>query len=224
MARIVKAHDERRQEILDVALGLFYAHGYETTSIQHIIDQIGIAKGTFYHYFSSKTDLLDSLIDHLITTTLERVEPVLDDPNLDALQKLHQFFLSLESWKLENKEFLIDILRAWYSDDNTIFRTRLEKAQMQNFAFKFAIIIEQGCQEGLFAVTHPQEISQIILAIMQDFSHKLLDSILNPQKNYAQPPEISQLVQIYQQSIEKLLGAKPGSIHIFNPDRLKQWF
>lgn len=224
MARIVKAHAERQQEILDVALSLFYTHGYETTSIQHIIDQIGIAKGTFYHYFSSKTDLLDALIDHLISSTLEQVEPVLDDPNLDALQKLHQFFLSLESWKLENKDFLIDILRAWYSDNNIIFRTRLEKAQMQNLAVKFARIIEQGCQEGLFSATHPHEMSQIILAIMQDFSHKLLDSILQPHKNDVQPPEISQLVRIYQQSIEKLLGAEPGSIHIFNPDRLKQWF
>jgi AcrR family transcriptional regulator len=223
MARIVKTHDDRRQEILEVAQSLFYAHGYEGTSIQHIIDKIGIAKGTFYHYFSSKTDLLDALIDHLVNSTLDQVEPVLDDPDLDALQKLHHFFMRLESWKLENKEFLLDILRAWYSDDNIVFRTRLEQAQMQNFAEKFAQIIEQGNQEGIFSTQHPLEIAQIILAIMQDFSHRLLDVILNPGSSAANFPTILQQVVIYQTAMEQLLGARPTSINIFNPERLKQW-
>ena len=54
MARTVKEPDVRRNEILDVAQQFFYTKGYEQTSVHDIIDQIGIAKGTFYHYFGSK--------------------------------------------------------------------------------------------------------------------------------------------------------------------------
>mgnify|MGYP001210726055 CR=1 FL=1 len=124
MSRSVKLYDERRQEILETAQRLFYSHGYEATSIQSIIDQVGIAKGTFYHYFSSKTHLLDELVNYLVSTTIQQIEPLIYQPDLNALDKLHQFFFSLESWKLENKEFLLNILRAWYSDENIVFRTR----------------------------------------------------------------------------------------------------
>jgi AcrR family transcriptional regulator len=224
MARIVKAHSERQQEILNVAQQLFYTKGYETTSVQDIIDQVGIAKGTFYHYFPSKTHLLDVLVEQLVCNTLQQLEPILNDPQLNALDKLHQFFFNVESWKLENKSFLLDILRAWHSDENIILRTRLERAQLQNFAATFALIIEQGCQEGVFSTSHPLELAHIILAIMQDFSHRFLDLILNPSNLKAQLPNIVQQANIYQQAIEQLLGASPGSIHIFNPERLKQWF
>ena len=54
-------HDKRKNEIFDCAGELFYTEGYEKTSIQQIIDKLGIAKGTFYHYFSSKFDLLNQL-------------------------------------------------------------------------------------------------------------------------------------------------------------------
>lgn len=53
----------RRSEILDVAQRLFYLKGYDQTSVQDIITEIGIAKGTFYHYFNSKLELLDAIID-----------------------------------------------------------------------------------------------------------------------------------------------------------------
>lgn len=223
MAKIVKTYDERRQEILETAQRLFYTQGYETTSIQHIIDQVGIAKGTFYHYFSSKTQLLDELIHTLVDTTLGQIDPVLHDPGLNALEKLHQFFIRLENWKLENKEFLLDVLRAWYSDDNIVFRTRLERAQLHNFAEKFALIIEQGNQEGLFSAQNPLELAQIILAILQDVSHRLLDVIVNPNPPTESIPNIFLQVNIYQASIEQLLGAPSGSINIFNTERLKQW-
>jgi AcrR family transcriptional regulator len=47
----------RRTEILDVAQSLFYRKGYEPTSVQDIITEIGIAKGTFYHYFSAPSKI-----------------------------------------------------------------------------------------------------------------------------------------------------------------------
>ena len=54
MARIVKEADERRNEILDAAETLFTEKGYSKTTIIDILNQVGIAKGTFYYYFKSK--------------------------------------------------------------------------------------------------------------------------------------------------------------------------
>ena len=54
--RIVKEHDERKNEIIDTAERLFAQKGYEQCSVNDILSEIGIAKGTILNslYFSSK--------------------------------------------------------------------------------------------------------------------------------------------------------------------------
>ena len=52
--RIVKEHDERRNEIITTAEEFFLTKGFNKTTVNDILKRIGIAKGTFYHYFVSK--------------------------------------------------------------------------------------------------------------------------------------------------------------------------
>ena len=52
--RIVKEASERKNEILDVAERLFYERGYDNTSTNDILAEIGIARGTLYYHFKSK--------------------------------------------------------------------------------------------------------------------------------------------------------------------------
>lgn len=61
--RITKELEERRQEILDTAMRLFYEKGYEKTSIADIAKAIGVAQGLCYRYFPSKEALFDCAID-----------------------------------------------------------------------------------------------------------------------------------------------------------------
>jgi AcrR family transcriptional regulator len=53
--------DLRRAAIVDSAGDLFIRHGVERTTVDEIVEGAGVAKGTFYHYFRSKTDLLEAL-------------------------------------------------------------------------------------------------------------------------------------------------------------------
>ena len=61
--RVTKEPEERRQEILDTAMRLFYEKGYEKTSITDIANAIGVAQGLCYRYFPSKEALFDTAID-----------------------------------------------------------------------------------------------------------------------------------------------------------------
>ncbi|MEZ4835451.1 MAG: TetR/AcrR family transcriptional regulator [Caldilineaceae bacterium] len=83
---VVKEYDERYAEFLDVAR-LFYTKGYAQTPVQEIIDAIGVAKGTFYHYFDSKGDLLDALIERMLTQQLQSLTPLMQDTTTDAATK-----------------------------------------------------------------------------------------------------------------------------------------
>lgn len=54
----------KRDSLLDTAFRLFMSQGISKTSISDIVDQAGVAKGTFYLYFKDKYDIHNKLICH----------------------------------------------------------------------------------------------------------------------------------------------------------------
>lgn len=60
--RIVKEASVRRNEILDAAEQLFVTKGFDETSTNDILEQVGIARGTLYYHFKSKEKILDAMI------------------------------------------------------------------------------------------------------------------------------------------------------------------
>ena len=53
---------DNRERILQCALDLFYAKGYDAVGVQEIAEKAGITKPTLYYYFGSKYGLLDTLL------------------------------------------------------------------------------------------------------------------------------------------------------------------
>lgn len=224
MARVVKEHDARRSEILDVAQELFYSKGYEQTSIKDIINVIGIAKGTFYHYFSSKIQLLDELVERMLVHTMRMVEPIVEDDQLDALQKFHLFFGTIENWKIENKAFLKGILRVFYDDDNALLRHKMKAASVTATTPHLAKIIHQGIEEGTFDTYYPDDIGEIIIVIGQSLAEQLACLLLREDGNEAALLTIERKIAVTQYSLERVLGAPRDSVKIFDLGRLGQWF
>jgi AcrR family transcriptional regulator len=63
MARVVKAAAVRRAEILTHAVNLFFSKGYDATTVDDILESVGISKGAFYHHFESKEELLEAFTE-----------------------------------------------------------------------------------------------------------------------------------------------------------------
>ena len=76
MAR--KTSRDTRGRIIAAAWQLFYEQGYEETTIDEIVEESGTSKGSFYHYFRSKDDLLGTLSD-LFDRKYEELEPEIAD-------------------------------------------------------------------------------------------------------------------------------------------------
>jgi AcrR family transcriptional regulator len=55
----------KKDQIIDAAIVLFSKYGFESTKISDLAEALGVAKGTFYHYFKSKRDLILECIDRL---------------------------------------------------------------------------------------------------------------------------------------------------------------
>ncbi|MFD1039854.1 TetR/AcrR family transcriptional regulator [Virgibacillus byunsanensis] len=77
-----------KEKITTQSIKLFEKKGFSQTSIQDIVNELEVTKGTFYYYFSSKEQLLMDIHLDYITNLLERQHRILDNENLLQKEKL----------------------------------------------------------------------------------------------------------------------------------------
>jgi len=228
MARILKKdeHTAKRNEILDASLRLIYSKGYEKMTIQDILDQLKISKGAFYHYFNSKADVLEAVVEHMV---VEQVEPLLlsavHDPRLTALEKLQRYFDTAVRWKTSEKALMLELLRVWYSDENVLARQKMMALMVKYVTPLFMEIIHQGVQDGDFTMPYPEYASQVIINLVQPLGDTFARMILSDEmKNSNSLQEAQTLILAYNDALERILGAPNGSIHLMDAGALKEWF
>lgn len=54
----------KREQIIDIGSRLIFKQGYHGTSIKHIVDAVGMQKGSFYNYFPSKEEFIIEALEH----------------------------------------------------------------------------------------------------------------------------------------------------------------
>lgn len=90
------------EKILEVSLTLFNEKGYEKTTIQDIVNALGMSKGAIYHHFHSKAEILKELGNRYAHTDA-RVCHLVDNKELSGLDKLKEFlYQSIQSQEKQN--------------------------------------------------------------------------------------------------------------------------
>lgn len=223
MTRIVKEYDERYAEFLAVAQERFYRKGYEQTSVQEIITALGVAKGTFYHYFASKAELLNALVEQQYMHTVAALEPIVTDESHSAVEKLTAFFAHIGNWKAANRDLLIDTLYMFYQDDNLRLRSQMIAKLTAAIAPLLARIIRQGVEETTFNVAYPDEVAEIVLTMGMSCSDTIAGLLLAGTWDADAVRSVERKLVAYERSIERVLGATEGSLHLIPPETLRVW-
>ncbi len=222
MARVLKEYDERKNEFLDAAQELFYSRGYEQTPVSSIIEKVGVSKGTFYHYFDSKEDLLDSLAERVTDQIVVHIEKMLDKPQLDAIAKLNLMFESSASWKAANREIIIALMNAMYNDNNLLMRKKINTHTIAAASPLMARIVHQGIDEGVFNTSFPDDISEMLFQLMTGFGEKFAEIFLTLEEHPENKALIIKILEMYEDAIERFLGAPRGSIKLGSREALEK--
>jgi len=222
VARIVKEHKVRKNEILDAAYALIFSRGYEQTTIEAIIGETGIAKGTFYHYFKSKLDLLDSLIERMTDKVVEAGREVIRS-DLDALQKFRRLFEEGGSIKLEHREMLIPALKYLVSDDNLVARHRTMKRMIEKMRPVYTAIIRQGVDEGVFDTDYADDAVELVLGLWSNLSDVSARLLFDLDEKPGNLDLLKHKLRMYEHAAERILGAREGSLRLYDWDKIDEF-
>lgn len=192
-------YDERRWDIIRTATSLFSEHGYDETSVNMIIEEVGIAKGTFYHYFASKDALLEVIVELMVEKVGGGMRDIAERDDLTGLEKIVEsgkYFRTVAVGWEKISEFL-------HEDRNAHWHLKLEKKLLPIVYDSYERIIEQGVKEGTFHTEFPRETGIAILGATNALTGR--DHDHTGQRRYE--PEF---VRASMDIIERLLGTEPG--------------
>ena len=226
MARLKKEdqHSARKGEILDVAQRLISTKGYEQMTIADILAELEISKGAFYHYFDSKSALLDALIERMLVEAKAMLLPIFDNPTLSALEKIQRWFEATARWKTDRKDYLLSILRVWYHDDNAVVIQKLRADVLGWISPQVARVVHQGIEEGVFTTAYPDHVGQVVFSLLYDLGERLARMILSSGANADDLPNARATAAAYTDALERALGAPRGSLVLVDMETMREWF
>jgi TetR/AcrR family fatty acid metabolism transcriptional regulator len=148
----------RRTEIIDAARSVFARRGFECGIMDEIAQEAGIAKGTIYLYFRSKTEIYKAVLDYDMKTlkqdTLDRI---------DAAHNLRGKIKAFTLARLENGEARKEFFRIMESEQENLSMTR---SQFRNWlrepVLRLASALEEASRRGEIRCVSPEKVAWLI--------------------------------------------------------------
>ena len=217
---MTRKNPERRQELMAAAQHLFYFKGYENTSINDIINTVGVSKGAFYHHFDSKMAVLEAIVAQMMDQAVADLQEIIADETLTAISKWQKAVRLSYRWKLEKEAEIIEVGRILRADENILLHHRLRTEWLKISVQEVTKIIDQGVTEGVFNVVQIPETAAFLLTVISSLNDEVGDLIANHEE-FNDPTTLAlRKFSAMQTAVERLLGASTGSIPIIDEEAL----
>lgn len=197
--RIVKDAEERKNEILDVAERLFCTKGFDNTSTNDILNEIGIARGTLYYHFKSKEDILDAMIERLTNQMVAKASVIALDESIPVLERLTRTMLSLNV----DNELGDMIMEQVHRPQNALMHQKLEERLLGRVNKLITKIAEDGIREGIMQTDYPAEAVEMIMT----YSYVAFDSMVQ----YSEEEE-NRKIRGFIYHAERVFGMEKGAL------------
>ena len=197
--RVVKEAEERRNEILDVAERLFGTKGFDNTSTNDILNEIGIARGTLYYHFKSKEDILDAMIERMTRQLVAKAKIISEKKELPVLQRLTMMIMALNVDNDLGREVMEQVHRA----QNALMHQKMRERLLAGVNPLVTGLIEEGIEQGIFHTDYPAEVVEMTML----YSNMAFDAL----SEYSEG-ERQRKIAAFIYNLERLLGMEQGSL------------
>jgi AcrR family transcriptional regulator len=189
----------RRAELIEAAMRLFADKGLDETAVSDIVAEAGVAQGTFYLYFESKADLINAVVVHLSERIVEGVELIADETSTCAVEKLLRMRDELLSVASEDGA----LLAFFHRPGNEAFHDRVSRDAVRLLVPSLERVIEQGRDEGVFKISHPDDAARFIAA---------LQDVTDPFDVFAEPERLGHHTEALTEFVLRGLGCDEDTV------------
>lgn len=197
--RVVKDAEERKSEILDVAEQLFGTRGFDNTSTNDILQEVGIARGTLYYHFKSKEDILDAMIDRMTGRLIGKASDIVADKTMPVLQRLTAMMLALNV----SDDLGCEIMAQVHKPQNALMHQKMQERLLTQMNPLVTSLIEEGITQGICQTDYPEEAAEMALL----YSNTTFDALAE----YG-GKERQKKIMAFIYNLERLLGMERGSL------------
>ena len=158
--------------ILDVASHLFMEKGYEHTSIQEIINNLGgLSKGAIYHHFKSKDDILVAVTERITAESNRLLAAIRNRTDLNGKEKLKAIFKEALKRPVQNQLFTM----ALDFRNNPKLLSSFLQETVENAAPNYILpIIRQGISDGSIETDYPKELAELIILVANIWTNPMI--------------------------------------------------
>jgi AcrR family transcriptional regulator len=154
---------ERRQQIMEAALTCFARKGYHKTTMDDIVAESGLSKGTLYWYFENKDDLFVSLVTSFFLEMRQDIDVVLKQQT-SASDKLRMVTNEFVGYFEEVEEFLNVFFEFWMQSTLNEQLNQLFSSFLVQYREKIAGIIAEGIAAGEFKEVDAKQLAWTVMA------------------------------------------------------------
>lgn len=165
MARRRGRELDTREALLQTAQELFLERGYDAASVGLIVARAGLSKGTFFHWFSSKDELLDRVVDRMADRAWEELRPVLESDR-PAAERLTGFLAASLRWKEQHLDAMPEIASTLRYRENALLFQRMRARDLERVTPGLTRVIAEGVEQGDFRVDDPEETARILVQLL----------------------------------------------------------
>ena len=146
------------ERILDVSQRLFLEKGYENTTIQDIVDELGgLTKGAVYHHFKSKEEIMDAVGDRMFFSN-NPFEAVRGRTDLNGLQKLQEAVRLNQS---DQERVRLTAQSIPIAKSPRLLQEMIVSNRKVLTPY-FLELIEEGNRDGSMHTAYPREIAELL--------------------------------------------------------------
>ncbi len=137
--------ENRKNEIIDVALKLFAQQGYHSTTLDEVAAKIGVTKATLYYYFRSKEEVLRAILNRSLNRMQKTLE--LGKSPLSTRDKLRRFI----EYHVEFSADTAELAKITFEQVNVLPKRSREavKRKQREVDVLLENILQQGIDEGI---------------------------------------------------------------------------
>jgi AcrR family transcriptional regulator len=157
-----RAHRDTRSALLAAAAAVFSTKGVSAASVDDIVREAGVAKGTFYLYFATKDDAVTAVAEAMVEEVADRIAAITGDETVSPVERLLGFGAAVS--QVGGQPHERDLIEVFHRPENRALHDRVGERALVRLAPSIAAVIEAGIERGDFRPQDPGHAATWVMA------------------------------------------------------------